>query len=66
MFYSAHKGVTAFLFGKSAILKKARATPKKFETDFSVKDRPDECYDEEPTGFVKKKYRGCWDTVGKK
>ena len=65
MFYSAHKGVTAFLLRKSAILKKARATPKESEADFSVMDRPDECYDEEPTGFTKRN-TGCWDTVWKK
>ena len=49
MFDSAHKRVTAFLLRKSAILKKARDTPKKFEADFSAMDRPDE----EPTGFAK-------------
>ena len=54
MFYSAHKGVTALLLRVSAILKKARATLKKFEADFSVMDRPDEYYDEEPTGFAKR------------
>ena len=52
MLSTAHKGTTAFLLRKSAVLKKARAVPKKFEADFSVIDRPNDYYDEEPIGFI--------------
>ena len=63
MFYSAHKGVTAFLLRKSAILKKARATPKEFEVDFSVMDRPNEYYDEVPIVPQNKSSYGYQNTV---
>ena len=43
---TAHKGVTTFLFRKSAILKKARKDPNKYGAEYSLLDRPDDYYDE--------------------
>ena len=43
---TAHKGVTTFLLRKSAILKKARKDPNKYEAEYSLLDRPDDYYDE--------------------